>query len=192
MTDSFNVSRRAQTSVRMSWPAKAFVVLCWSTVLLALPRLYEGVRATFDTDTTPFPAKAVLVPKTGSGQAVRLDTLSGLVLVYNAQCTACTSNTDNWVRLVADLRVRAPNVPIYLVAAPHDSMGRTSISPWLSGVFPEYLLPSAVVDSALGVTLLPATVVVERGSVVRRATGILGPKRREAILLAFAPGRSGQ
>lgn len=178
--------------MRMSWPAKVFVALCWSTVLLALPKLYEGVRATFDTDTRPFPAKAVLVPKAGGGQAVRLDTLSGLVLVYNAQCTACQSNTDNWVRLVADLRVHSPNMPIYLVAAPHDSMGRTSISPWLSNVFPEYLLPSTVVDSALGVTLLPATVVVKRGRVVRRMTGILGPRRREAVLLALATEGNGQ
>lgn len=166
-------------------------MLCWSTVLLVFPKLWEGVRATFDTDTTPFPAKAVLTPKTGIGEAVRLDTLSGLVLVYNAQCTACKSNTDNWVRLVVDLRDRSPNTPVYLVAAPPDSMERTSISPWLSGVFPEYLLPGTVVDSALGVTLLPSTVVVKRGLVVRRMNGILGPKRREAALLALTAGGGG-
>lgn len=191
MTNSSHLGHPAPGPVRISWVTKVFVVLCWSTVLLVFPKLWEGVRATFDTDTTPFPAKAVLTPKTGIGEAVRLDTLSGLVLVYNAQCTACKSNTDNWVRLVVDLRDRSPNTPVYLVAAPPDSMERTSISPWLSGVFPEYLLPGTVVDSALGVTLLPSTVVVKRGLVVRRMNGILGPKRREAALLALTAGGGG-
>ena len=176
-------------AVKMSrWP-KVFVALCWASGLLVVPKLWEAARATFETDTTPFEAtKELLTPKSGVGPTVRLDTLSGIVLVYSAQCTACKSNTDNWVRLVAETRQRAPGTPIYLVAAPPDSLARTSVSPWLASVFTEYLLPGTVVDSALGVSFLPSTVILRHGTVVRRVNGILGPRRREAALRDLTTG----
>jgi|GEM_PF-2622500 len=178
--------RDAPSGMSMGLLPRTFVLLCWSTTLLVAPSLWRSVRGTFEWDAAVRRASATLIPKERAGQAVRLDTATALVLVYSAKCTACQSNTDNWVRLVTDLRAKNPAVPVYLVAAPPDSRLRTSISPWLSSALHEYLLPNAVVDSALGVGTLPSTVVLRRGLVLHRVSGVIGPKRRERILESFA------
>lgn len=84
----------------------------------------------------------------------------------------------------------APSIPIIVIAAPADQLGRTSIVNDIAPLLPEYRLVRSVVDSAIGVAILPATVLVRNGKVVDRRYGIIGPKRRARLLAHLAGGEN--
>lgn len=119
----------------------------------------------------------------------RLDTSTAIVLVTSATCSACQANTDNWLRLVAATS-KDSGIRILAIAAPASRDGSGQLPMTLRGVIPEYRLVQGTVDSALGVTMIPATVRIERGRVTEVVQGILGPRRLNQFVTRLAKAGS--
>lgn len=168
----------------------ALVGASWLAAVGAAAPVVSALRGDFRIDVPERRLRGRLLPVSADrGQAaLALDTTSALVLVYSATCTACQGNTDNWLRLTADLRAQHPDTPIILVRARPDTAAALQIPSALRVALPEYRLDSGTVESVLGAERVPATLVVTGGRVTRMIYGTVGPRRQGRIQHAFPAG----
>lgn len=160
----------------------------WVVAASATMPVISTLRGNFHAEVPKARASGALRPLDGHGNAVTLglDSSTALVLIYSPTCSACIANTDNWLRLGGELRAAHPDIPILLVAAPKDSLSRPLLPVELRSAFKEYSFDSGGVESALGVRILPATVVLRGGRIGTVVYGVVGPRRRARIVRAFA------
>lgn len=170
---------------RMPHASQVLVGAAWLAAVAALVPVAKAHRGDFRIDAPGLSARGVLTPLVATAAPIHLDTATLVVLVYSATCPACQANTDNWLRLRADLRERRPGLPVVVIPAPQDSIARPELPVALRAAFPEFRLASATVRD-LGVTVLPATVLIERGRVVSITNGIVGPQRRQRFASSVA------
>ena len=175
-----------RTSVGRFVP-RALVGLAWLGVFVAARPAVEAVQGNFRIEAPAKIAKGelALVGAAGAGSKVRLDTATALVLAYSAQCSTCKANTDNWLRLVADLRASHPGVPIFVVTAPQDREDRAQLPESLRGVVQEYRFVAGDVATSFDTRMTPATIVLRHGHVEKVVYGYVGPRRRPRLLASF-------
>lgn len=169
---------------------KGIVALSWLGTIGATFPVAQSLRGNFRTTSPNFVAQGTLRPVDGASAAapVRLDTLSGVILVTSATCNACRANGDNWLKLTADMHARFPGLAVLAVHAPKTAPGVAGVSEAMRSAIPEYQLVTGGVEGSLDVHFLPATVLLQHGRIVSVTDGVLGPRRESRILRTFAAG----
>jgi len=127
-------------------------------------------------------------PVLASLRAMDGDSLPGkkadaLLLVYHTKCLSCRYNMANWMALIAEVRLRRPEVTVAAVSVEPDSV---QYAYW-GVISPSYvrLLGAPDADALvrqIGTRSVPSTIVVREGRVVETAVGILGPARQRRVL----------
>jgi hypothetical protein len=164
----------------------ALIALAWAAAVAAIIPVGLALRGDFKFDRPEQPAKGEIT-RVGADSmpSLRLDSATALVLIYSSKCSQCKANTDNWLRLAAEMRARRNDVPVYVVSTPADSTGRPDLPASLRAAFHEYRLSVGDVPTDFRSRFIPATVVLRRGRVDLIAYGVIGPRRRSRIVAAF-------
>lgn len=167
--------------------SRLLIGAAWAAAATAAVPVVHTLRGDFNADRPPARASGIVrrLDAATPGEPVRLDSATALVLIYSPTCSACTANTDNWVRLGAEVRAEHPGMPIIVIAAPRDSLGRPLLPTVLRSAFSEYAFTAGSVESGLGVRIVPATVALRRGRIGAVMYGVIGPRRRAKVVAAF-------
>ena len=167
--------------------SRTAIGLAWTGVVASSVPVVHALRGEFRTESPAARAAGIVVPLDSVARpgAIRLDTATALIFVYSATGTAWLANTVNWLSLQADMRARHPAVSVFAVSSPQDSAWRPGLPASLGQVLAEYRTTSGDVQKNFGVSLLPATIVLQKGRVMRITYGIVGPRRRARLVALF-------
>lgn len=115
-------------------------------------------------------------------QPTSLDRGVAVLFVYNAECSVCAHNMENWLQFIATVRQRHPATVLLAAGIESDSAQEAYWSHLADSVM--QFVPIKNTDALIrlvGTPFVPLTVLMFNGRMVEAHIGLLGEERRARL-----------